>query len=55
MYNYQSEFEAAAIQSYHNDPWTESDSDEDKCDQNIGVKKVNNTHHEGGEIELQDK
>lgn len=54
MYNYQSEFEAAAIQSYHDDPWTESDgSDEDKCDQNIsGAKSVNNTHHEGGETEL---
>ena len=53
MYNYQSEFEAAAIQSYHDDAWTESDgSDEDKCSQNVGAKTVNNTHNEGGEIEL---
>ena len=29
MYNYQSEFEAAAIEAYHNDPWSGTDSDGD--------------------------
>lgn len=54
MYNYQSEFEAAAIQSYHDDPWTESDEDEDQLtNKDVSANKsVNNTHHEGGEIEL---
>ena len=55
MFMFESEFEAAAIKAYHEDPWTSSSEGEDGCNNSVDYSKDKSMLKEGGEIELSDR
>ena len=55
MFMFESEFEAAAIKAYHDDPVTTDSEGEDGKNGSIDSSKDKSMLKEGGEIELSDR
>ena len=55
MFMFESEFEAAAIKAYHDDPWSSSSEDEISNSNSADSSKDKSMLKEGGEIELSDR
>lgn len=55
MFMFESEFEAAAIKAYHEDPWTSDSEAEEGSNNSADSSKDKNMLKEGGEIELSDR